>query len=183
MLQLNFSPFPEIKTNRLLLRKMTDADAPELLFLRSDDAVMLYIDREKMKSVEEATVFIRKINTSIDNNESILWGIALPDRPDTVIGTICFWNIIKEHYRAEVGYMLHPDHWNKGLMKEALLAVIDFGFNNMKLHSMEGRINPHNAVSGMVLEKCGFTREAYFKEDYCCQGKFIDTAVYSLLTK
>ena len=68
-------------------------------------------------------------------------------------------------------------------MKEALLAVIDFGFNNMKLHSMEGRINPHNAVSGIVLEKCGFTREAYFKEDYCCQGKFIDTAVYSLLTK
>ena len=38
MLQLNFSPFPEIKTNRILLRKMTDADAPELLFLRSDES-------------------------------------------------------------------------------------------------------------------------------------------------
>ena len=58
MLELNFVPFPEIKTERLLLRKMTDADAPEIQFLRSDDRVMKYIDREKTKTVEEALQFI-----------------------------------------------------------------------------------------------------------------------------
>lgn len=183
MLQTNFSPFPDIKTSRLLLRKMAPDDAAALLFLRSDDTVMQYIDREKTKSVEEATAFIEKINTSIDNNESIMWAIALQDKPETMIGTICFWNIAAAHYRAEVGYMLHPDFWNKGLMKEALLAVIDFGFNEMKLHSIEGRINPENAVSGILLEKTGFIREAYYKEDFYFRGKFIDTAVYSLLAK
>ena len=183
MLELNFVPFPEIKTEKLLLRKMTDADAPEIQFLRSDDRVMKYIDREKTKTVEEAIAFIQKINTAVDNNESIMWAIALQDKPETMIGTICFWNINTTHYRAEVGYMLHPHYWNKGLMKEALLAAIDFGFNVMKLHSMEGRINPDNNVSGILLEKTGFIREAYFKEDFFFRDKFIDTAVYSLLAK
>jgi len=183
MLQLNFSPFPELKTKRLLLRKMKDTDAPALLFLRSDDRVMQYIGQEKTKTVEEAEGFIQKINTSVDAHESIMWAIALMNDPGTMIGTICFWNILKDHYRAEVGYVLHPDHWHKGIMKEALQTVIDFGFTEMKLHSMEGHINPDNMVSGIVLEKCGFTREAYFKENFNFRGKFSDTAVYSLLTR
>jgi [ribosomal protein S5]-alanine N-acetyltransferase len=183
MLELNFTPFPEIKTKRLLLRRMTDADAPELLFLRSDEKTMQYIDREKTKSLEEAATFIQMINTAIDNNESVMWAITLSDKPDTVIGNISYWRIINQHYRAEVGYMLHPDFWNKGLMKEALLSVIDFGFNEMKLHSIEAHINPENAVSGILLEKCGFEREAYFKEDFYFRGKFIDSAVYSLVIK
>lgn len=181
MLELNFSPFPELKTRRLTLRRMTDADATALLFLRSDDRVMRYIGREKTKTLAEATTFVQKINSSVDNKEAIMWAIALAGEPDLMIGTICFWNIKPEHYRAEVGYMIHPDHWNKGLMKEALIAVIDYGFREMKLHSMEGHINPHNTVSGILLEKTGFTREAYFKENFYSRGKFIDTAIYSLV--
>ena len=178
-----FSPFPELTTQRLLLRKMLNTDAPELLFLRSDETVMQYIDREKTKTLEEAEEFVQKINTSVDANETIMWAISLLNAPGTMIGTICFWNILKQHYRAEVGYMLHPAHWNKGIMKEALLAVNEYGFNTMKLHSIEARINPDNVVSALLLEKTGFTREAYFKEDFYFRGKFIDTAVYSLLKK
>jgi [ribosomal protein S5]-alanine N-acetyltransferase len=181
MLELNFSPFPEIKTKRLLLRRLTDADAPEILFLRSDETVMKYIDREKTKSLEEAVAFIEMVNTNIDKNESIMWAIALQDKPDTLIGNIGFWRILNQHYRSEIGYMLHPAFWNKGIMKEALLATTDFAFNNMKLHSIEAHINPGNTASGMVLEKAGFIREAYFKEDFFFKGTFIDTAIYSLL--
>ena len=183
MLELNFSPFPEIKTERLLLRKMTDADAPEILFLRSDDRVMKYIDREKAKSQQEALDFIQKVNANIANNESIMWAITLQDNPDRLIGNICFWRMINQHYRSEIGYTLHPDFWNMGIMHEALLAAADFGFNKMKLHSIEAHINPDNTASARVLEKAGFIREAYFKEDYFFEGKFIDTAIYSLLAK
>jgi len=183
MLELNFSPFPEIKTKRLLLRRMTDADAPALLFMRSDERVMKYIGRNKMKTLEEATTFIQKINGSVDTNESIMWAISFQEEPAIMIGTICFWNILKDHFRAEVGYMLHPDLWGKGIMKEAVMAVIDFGFKEMKLHGIEGHINPDNAVSGIVLEKCGFVREAYFKENFYFNGKFSDSAIYCLLAK
>lgn len=181
MLELNFSPFPEIETERLLLRRMADADAPEILFLRSDDTVMKYIDREKTKSVEEAVAFIQTVNENIDRNESIMWAITLKNNPGTLVGNISFWRIINKNYRAEIGYMLHPDFWGKGIMKEALLAAIEFGFNKMKLHSIEAHINPDNTASGMLLEKTGFIREAYFKEDFFFRGKFIDSAIYSLL--
>ncbi len=183
MLEPVFSPFPEITTKRLLLRCIEKTDAAEILFLRSDDMVMRYIDREKTKTLEEAEEFINKIRTSLDTNEGIMWAIALRDEPGRLIGTIGFWRLIKQHYRAEVGYMLDPAHWNKGIMKEALLAIIPYGFDSMKLHSIEAHINPDNVASGILLEKAGFTREAYFKEDFYFRGKFIDTAVYSLLTK
>ena len=182
MLEINFSPFPDIKTSRLLLRCIKMTDANELLYLRGSDKTMQYIDREKLVSAAEAEALIQKITESLNNNEGIMWCICLLDKPDILIGTIGHWRIMKQHYRAEVGYMLHPDYWNKGIMKEALLAVIDYGFNEMKLHSIEAHINPANLASAVLLEKTGFTREAYFKEDFFFNGEFIDTAIYSLLT-
>ncbi len=180
-MELNFSPFPEISTDRLLLRRMTKEDGRQLFLLRSDDRVMQYIGREKTKSVEDAEAFITLINGSVDANESIMWAIALLNDPATMIGTICYWNIQPEHYRAETGYMLHPAHWNQGIMKEALSAVIKYGFDKMDLHSIEAQINPENMASGKLLENTGFVREAYFKENYCFRGRFFDTEVYSLL--
>ena len=181
MLELNFSPFPEIRTNRLLLRRVVKEDAAAILELRSLDATMQYIDREKLTSPEEALALIQTINDSVDSNNGINWAITLIDEPQVLIGTIGFWRITKQHYRAEAGYMLHPRYWNKGIMKEALQTVIRFGFDTMQLHSIEAHINPGNAASAALLEKTGFIREAYFKEDYYFRGSFIDTAIYSLL--
>ena len=183
MLEPNFSPFPEIQTARLLLRRIIKTDAPEILSMRSDDNVMKYIDREKAKTIEDAEAWIQMVNDVVDNNNGINWAISLLDQPQTQIGTIGFWRIIKQHYRAEVGYMLAPAYWRKGITKEALLAVIDHGFNNMQLHSIEAHINPGNAASAALLENTGFVREAYFKEDFYFRGSFIDTAIYSLLIK
>ena len=183
MLELNFSPFTEINTERLLLRCIKKSDAPTLLFLRSDETVMQYIDREKTKSLEEAEAFVAIVLETLKKNEGIMWAICLKNEPDKLIGTIGYWRFLKQHYRAEVGYMLHPNQWNKGIMKEALLAVVDFGFKVIKLHSIEAHINPENTASGILLEKAGFIREAYFKEDFCFRGKFIDSAVYSILNK
>src|SRR5215212_9501465 len=122
MLSLNFTPFPQLKTERLLLRKLEKSDANEMFFLRSEENVLRYLGREPATSIKEAEEFIEKINKSIDENESILWGIALFREPAIIIGTICLWNFKKEHYRAEIGYLLHPAHWGKGIMKEAINA-------------------------------------------------------------
>jgi len=181
MLCPNFSPFPEIETGRLLLRRMITHDAKELLFLRSSEDVMKYIDRERTKSVSDAELFIDKIDASLDSNNGIMWGITLKEQPRTLIGNIGYWRLVKEHYRAEIGYMLHPAFWKKGIMKEALLSVIDFGFDEMNLHSIEANINPDNTASAMLLESTGFVKEAYFKEDYFFNGAFHDTIIYSRL--
>jgi RimJ/RimL family protein N-acetyltransferase len=183
MLYLNFNPFPELTTERLLLRRMTTGDAKEVFFLRSDERVMKFIDKEPMSSVAEAENFISKINKDIDSNDLIQWGIVMKENPGRLIGTICLWHIRKEHYRAEIGYALHPDFWRKGLMKEAILKVIDYGFSTMNLHSIDANINPGNFGSAAILESTGFVQEAYFKEDFFYNGKFLDTVIYSLLNR
>ena len=183
MLELNFSPFPELKTERLVLRRMTQDDAEALLFLRSDEQVMKYINREPTTSIEEVRIFIDRINNDIDNKWAIMWALALQDDPSKMIGLVCFWKIRMEDHRAETGFTLHPQHWRKGLMKEALLKVIEYGFNVMGLHSIEGQINPENKASAGILQATGFVKEAYFREDFFFRGGYLDTEVYSLLNK
>ena len=85
------------------------------------------------------------------------------------------------NYRAEIGYRLHPAQHGKGIMNEALKAVLDYGFNVMNLHSVEANTNPGNKESISLLERNGFIREGYFKENYFYDGKFLDSAVYSLV--
>ena len=182
MLTLNFQPFPTITTGRLILRQLSDSDAPEIFVLRSDERILKYIDIAKANNLDDALAFIHKINNFIAENECIYWGITLKE-DDKLIGTICMWNILKDHYRAEVGFVLHPDHQGKGLMSEALAAILNYAFSDMKLHSIEGRVHPANAASIKLMERNKFIREAYFKEDYYCNGKFGDTAVYSLLSQ
>ncbi len=183
MLQPDFSVFPEIQTARLVLRKVTAKDAPEVFKLRSDEQVMQYIDKERAATVLDGEVFITRIILSLNNNDGITWAITLKENPQTLIGTIGYWRLIKEHYRAEIGYMLKPDYWKKGIMKEALEKVIEFGFNELKLHSIEAQINPENSPSAGILISNGFVKEAHFKEDYLFNGVFKDTVVFSRLQK
>ncbi len=183
MLRLNFNSFPEITTPRLLLRKMTKKDAPEILFLRSSNEVMRYIDRERSKTIADAEGYIDNVDASINNNDGIMWAITFTQFPGKLIGYIGYWRIVKEHYRAEVGYMLHPDYWRQGIMKEALIRLSNYAFNDMRLHSVEANINPRNTASARLLESVGFVKEAYFREDYYFNGAFQDTIIYSLLQK
>ena len=181
MLKLNFDPFPVLTTERLILRRLTLADAPEIFFLRSDQSILQFLSKEPAATIKEAEDFITLINNNIDNNESIMWAIVLKEDPSKVIGSICFWRVEKEHFRAEIGYVLGPAYWRKGIMKETILKTLDYGFSVMGLHSVEARINPANIASSSVLESTGFVREAFFKEDFFHRGQFENTAVYSRL--
>ena len=183
MLEINFNPFPLLETERILLRQMTKDDAEEIFFLRSDETVLKYLNKEPAKNKAEVEEFINRINQSVVSNEAIMWGIALKENPSVCIGYICYWNIRKEHYRAEIGYVLHPDYWRKGIMKEVIVKIIDYGFTSMHLHSIDAVINPGNDASAALLESLGFTKDAHFKEDFFFNGKFWDTVIYSLLNK
>ena len=179
-MNISFDPFPQLITERLLLRRMTTDDANEMFFLRSDAEMLKYIDRAPARSIEEVIKFIEMVDANLVNNEGINWAISLKDDPK-LVGNICFWRIEKEHYRAEIGYVLHPAHQGKGLMNEAMRAALDYGFNIMKLHSVEANVNPENTASINVLERHNFVREGYFKENYFYNGRFLDSAIYSLV--
>lgn len=182
MLSLKFYPFPNLITERLILREIGKKDAPTLFKQRSDPRIMQFLDRHPMKIPAEANHFIDAILKDQREGNAILWAICLKENRQQMIGNICFWRIEKPHHRAEIGYILNPDQWGKGIMDEALKAALLFGFNEMKLHSVEAQINPGNLLSEKLLQKNGFVKEAHFKENYCFNGLFLDSVVYSLLT-
>ncbi len=181
MLQLNFKPFPKLESVRLLFRKVMDSDLDELFFFRSDETVLKFIGREPVKTIDEVKDFLKTIDENIEKNESIFWGITLKENPEKIIGTICFWKIQPGNYRAELGYMLHPQYWRMGIMKEAIQEIIEYGFKTLKLHSIEARIHADNKPSEAVLLATGFIQEGYLKEEFCFREKFSDTIIFSRL--
>ena len=180
MISLNFNPFPVIETNRLHLRAITVDDKNEMFTLRSDKEIMKYIARPLMKTVEETVEFIKSINENIEKQEYINWGITLKS-DNKLIGTVGFYRVQKENYRAEVGYMLHTNYHKQGIMQELMPVVLDYGFKQMKLHSIEAVIDPRNKASKNVLIKQGFAKEAHFKENFFFDGEFLDSVHYSLI--
>ena len=180
MNKMKFSPFPNLSSERLNLRQVVLADENEILVLRSDGRVMKFLDRPMAKSINDSRQFIHNINDGINKNEAITWAITLKN-DSKLIGTIGYWQIFKEHFRAEIGFILHPDFQGKGIMQEAINKIIEYGFDVMKLHSIEANVNPENVSSIKLLERNNFIKEGYFKENYYYNGKFLDSAIYSLL--
>jgi ribosomal-protein-alanine N-acetyltransferase len=181
MLSPCFTPFPELTTGRLLLRRLRLADAAGVQALRSNTDVMKYINRPLTLSLEDAENWVGIVEDALLKNEGITWCICLKEFPDQHVGNIGLWRIEKENYRAEIGYMLDPSMQKKGYMSEAINGVIKYGFDTMKLHSIEAQLDPRNTASAALLKKAGFVQEALFRENYYLRGAFADTAVYSLL--
>lgn len=181
MLEINLYQLPDITTKRLVLRQQTITDAPVLFGLRTNPAVMRYIDRPKPNELSETEEFIASINKNFHKDMNMIWAITLKENPGQMIGNLGYWRIDFNNYRAEIGYMLQPDYWRQGILSEALAEIIDFGFTTVGLHSICANINPSNDASRQLLLKHGFVKEAYFKEDYYFEGRFLDSEIYGLL--
>lgn len=182
MLEINFHPFQNLETERLLLRRIDNNDAEEILALRGNPQTMKYIPRPLAKTKEDALEHIAMIEEKIINNTGINWGITIKGE-SKIIGIIGHYRISVENHRAEIGYMAFPEFNGKGYMSEAIKAVVTYGFEQLNLHSIEAIIDPENIASERVLQKNGFVKEAHILENELWEGKFWDTVIYSLLRK
>ncbi len=147
--------FQTLETNRLQLRKPIEEDAPQIFYLRSNDTVNQYILRAKQKDLKEAVSFINDRNNDIENGKIYYWAITLKGSEE-LIGSICLWNFSEDKTVSEIGYDLHPDYFQKGIMTEAIQEIINFGFNKLQLKNIEAFTHKENCSSVKLLEKNGF---------------------------
>lgn len=180
MLELNFSPFPELETERLLLRNIADADVDDIFEIRSNPQTMQYIPRPIAKTKEDAMGLINMLRGFNDNNEKLNWGV-IDKNNGKMIGIFGYVNFFTNAYRGEVGYVLHQDYHGTGVATEALKVVLDYGFEQIGLHSIEAVIRTENMKSQKLVEKFGFTKDAYFKDYIYHNEQFWDAVVYSLI--
>lgn len=92
-------------------------------------------------------------------------------------------NYFPDNATVEVGYSLSREHWGKGLMTEALRAVIGESFRVLQLHRIEAMHFTDNPASGRVMEKCGMIHEGHMRERICCKGVFRDVEMWGILRK
>jgi ribosomal-protein-alanine N-acetyltransferase len=182
MLTVNFNPFPNLQTQRLLLKQISKVDVENIFEIRSDKDTMHFIPRPIAKTLDDAIYIVNRITDGINKDESINWGIYLKDTAK-LIGIVGFVRMNKDSYRAEIGYILNKNYHKKGIMTEAVKALIDFGFNTMQLNSIEAIIHPENKASIGLVESRKFVKEAYLRDYLFYNNKFEDAVIFSLLKR
>ncbi|WP_298306039.1 GNAT family N-acetyltransferase [Flavobacterium sp.] len=182
MIEINFHPFKNLETERLLLRRVSIDDLNEILELRGNPETMKFIPRPLVKTEEDALNHFKMIDEKIEKNEGINWAITVKGNPK-LIGIIGHYRIQPENHRCEIGYMILPQYNGQGIVTEAIKAVLEYGFEDMNMHSIEAVIDPDNIASERVLQKNGFVKEAHILENEYYDGKFWDTVIYSILKR
>ena len=172
---------PVLETGRLRLRRLRMDDAPALLEILSDDDAVRYWGRPKMTRLETAEKYTRENLDWMEQGHCLYW--AVEDLVSgKMIGTYALLRLDIDNRRAEVGYLLHRDWWHKGFMSEAMQRVIDYAFDDLKLHRLEADTDPANAASIRLLERFGFEREGVFKDRWCVAGVYTDSLMFGLIT-
>ncbi|PLR83197.1 GNAT family N-acetyltransferase [Bacillus sp. V33-4] len=176
-----FEKFPILETNRLYLREVRLEDAPAMFSYFSKNEVTEYYDLASFTDEQQAVDLIQRLQQRYRTGEQLRWAVDLKEQPEQLIGTCGFHAIEPEHFKAEIGYELHPDFWNKGIMAEVIQQIVHYGFKEMGLNRIEAFYDPANAASRRVLEKNGFEYEGILKKRFFEKGQFVDAAISAIV--
>lgn len=153
-----------IETERLQLKEINENHVEDIFKIRSNEVINQYVQRNSPKNNYDALQFILTIKERTKDDQSFYWGISLKDQSN-LIGTICLYNFSEDRKEAEVGYELLPDYHRKGIMSEALDAVLNFAFNDLHLHEILAMTNKFNENSKGLLLKHNFVLEEARKDE------------------
>ena len=157
-MQLDFTSFPVLPTERLVLRALEDRDDEALFAHRNDERVNTYLEAFRHRSITDTRAFIKRVQGDIHAGKSILWVLSRHG-DHRFMGTVCLWNVRPEQRIAETGYTLDPLWQGQGYMREALAKAIDFGFGVMGLQTIGAYTHEHNAGSIRLLESLQFKQQ------------------------
>jgi len=157
--------FPVLNTRRLLLRQLIDNDKYAILRNFSDREVTRWFFDDPFTELKQAEDLVTEFNQHFSEGVGITWAINLLDDPD-VIGT-CGFDPYQKGGRGEIGFDLAQAYWGRGIMSEALRAVIGFGFDHLLLQGIDADTYSDNKRSIILLERLNFTKlelvEDYYK--------------------
>jgi ribosomal-protein-alanine N-acetyltransferase len=182
MHMLNHMGTKKLETKRLILRRFTEEDALDMYNnWASDPEVTKFITWPTHSSLDVTKRVIGMWTSSYDNLEYYHWVIELKEKR-SAIGSISLMNIDNNIDGCEVGYCIGRAFWNKGIVTEALNAVIDFAFKEVGFERITARHHVGNDASGRVMEKCGLKYEGTLRKiSRNGQGQLVDCKYFSIL--
>ena len=147
-----------LQTERLILRRFVESDA-EAMFQNwaSSAETLTYVTWDPHPNVDVTRNSIRNWVASYTNPNYYKWAICLKEKPEQVIGDISIVEMNESDSSCEIGYILGKTYWGRGMMTEALKAVLDFCFTQAGFQKVKARYASLNPASGRVMEKAGMT--------------------------
>ncbi len=169
-----------LKTDRLILRPLKMSDASDLYAYAKDPEVSRHVLWSAHRSVSDSRRFLREGIRQYRRGFPGTFAIVLAET-GRMIGTIGYMWINTEYRSCEIGYSLSRSHWNRGLMTEALRAVIAYSFDTLHLNRIECQYETDNPASGRVMLKAGMRREGVMRQRIRNKGKYSDVVVCAVL--
>lgn len=173
-----------IESDRLILSELTLDDEEDLLEYQSDPLTVRYIPwpaRTRIQ-VREALEKVLVPRTFESDNDYIVLAWRLKDG-GKVIGQSNISIQSKEHSRAEIGWVVHPDYVGQGYATEATRALITYAFNTLKFHRLVAYIDQRNEASVKLAERLGMRHEASFMKDEFFKGEWTSAFLYAVLSE
>lgn len=171
-----------LETDRLILRRYIKEDAAAMYKnWASDEEVTKFLTWPPHGSQEVSQGLINDWIAQYSNENCYHWCIVLKEYGEEPIGDISVVYMNEKVSMASIGYCIGKAWWHKGIMPEALKAVMDFLFDTVDVNRIELRHDPRNPNSGKVMKKCGMIYEGTLRSsDWSNQG-IGDACYYGLL--
>ncbi|HJV87091.1 MAG TPA: GNAT family protein [Noviherbaspirillum sp.] len=172
--------FPRLHTPRLHLREVRSSDAPALFAIHSDVEWMRWYGVDPITDLSQADQLAELFAGWFHAGTGFRWALErLEDRQ--LIGTCGLFRWNKSWRNCVIGYEIERASASQGYMREALTAVLGYGFNTMHLHRVQAETHPDNHASIGLATRLGFRFEGLHREQAYWAGKFHDLRCYSLL--
>lgn len=173
-------PSISLNTERLCLRLPAANDAEAVYAIYADAQVARYLSRPPWTEIEQAHAWLARMREEQARASALQLMLQRHD-DDRVVGTCTLFKLDFDNCRAEIGYTLASEFWGQGYMHEALVALLDHGFDALKLHRVEADIDPRNEPSARVLDRLGFQKEGRLRQRWQVAGETSDSDIYGLL--
>ncbi len=172
-----FVHIPTIKTERLILRKISIKDLYDVYDYAKNPAVSEFLLWYPHISLADTRNYLLTVEAYYRKGRFYDWGVEYEGK---MIGTVGFSSFDIDNNSAQIGYVLSEEYWGKGIACEAARAVIKFGFERLGLRRISARCIMGNERSEAVMRKCQMNYEGTSKEAILAKGRYKDIITYAI---
>lgn len=171
----------KLKNQRVNLRKLKISDAQFIFQCAKDKEVTKYtFVFPPPFNLKQAEKFIKKTQQKMRKKTSYEFGIELKESKE-LIGAIKLSDINYKNKNANIGLWLSKKYWRKGLAKETLNLILNFGFKKLKRRRIQAKVLHKNIPAQKLLEKSGFKQEGRLRKNTLFKNRWYDDLIYGLL--
>lgn len=176
---MSFDYFPVLSSKRLNLRQIKQEDIHDIFKGLSHPEVIKYygVSYNSLEKTQEQINWYKGLEES---KTGIYWAICSVNQ-STFYGVGGLNNIDENNKKSEIGFWLLPEFWNQGFMKEAFPVILDYAFNVLHLHRIEGFVDSRNITCKKAIEKMGFIFEGTMRDCEIKDNQFLNVDIYSKL--